>query len=354
LGRLSDLLTDERINALMEIVPRKENGYWRHDLTGVRPKDRPVAFYSFVRLRALELGSNTSPFRFLQEDPEESEPAWEGPCLMGDLCGGSHVPEKCNLFVGLSPGDRLVVVEKRRLCYLCFRHADNQPCKLQSSLPACSIGGCVRMHSKLLHEALQKEETRAIVIEVEDGPEEPGEDEEFYAANFELLGQEDEDEEGGVISEDEAPPLISSEEEPDDEPSPYAHLGEDRPRLCQQRVPLEVNGNLTSLHTLYDWETPNTLVRIESARRIGLQCMRAPRQAIRGYQGVGTITDSVYYLPLLDADGNIQVVRAHGMEQIAIVARTRLPPLRGRSSLSSEPPCLGWRRGRGTWSCSSG
>ena len=50
------------------------------------------------------------------------------------------------------------------------------------------------MHSQLLHEALQKEETRAIVIEVEDGPEEPGEDEEFYAANFELLGQEDEDE----------------------------------------------------------------------------------------------------------------------------------------------------------------
>ncbi len=94
------------------------------------------------------------------------------------------------------------------------------------------------MHSKLLHEALQKEETRAIVIEVEDGPEEPGEDEEFYAANFELLGQEDEDEEEGMVSEDEAPP-----------PLPYAHLGEDRPRLCQQRVPLEVNGNLTSLHT---------------------------------------------------------------------------------------------------------
>ncbi len=56
LGRLSDLLTDERINALMEIVPRKENGYWRHDLTGVRAKDRPVTFYSFVRLRALEWG----------------------------------------------------------------------------------------------------------------------------------------------------------------------------------------------------------------------------------------------------------------------------------------------------------
>jgi hypothetical protein len=309
LGRLSDLPTDERINALMEIVPRKENSYWRHDQVGVRPKDMLVAFYSFVRLRALELGFNTSPLRILEDDPEEQEPAWVGPCLMGDLCGGSHAPERCGLFIDLSQEDWLVVVEKKRLCYLCFRHADNQPCKLQSSLPACSVGGCVRMHSKLLHEALQKEETRAIVIEVEDGPEEPGEDEEFYAANFELLGQEDEDEEEGMISEDEAPPLLSSEEEPDEEPSPYAHLGEDRPRLCQQRVPLEVNGNLTSLHTLYDWESPNTLVRIESARRIGLQGMRAPRQAIKGYQGVGTITDSVltiekYLGILLKKDAN--------------------------------------------------
>jgi hypothetical protein len=185
------------------------------------------------------------------------------------------------------------------------------------------------MHSQLLHEALQKEETRAIVIEVDDGPEEPGEDEEFYAANFELLGQEDEDEVEGMVSEDEAPPLVSSEGEPDEEPLPYAHLGEDRPRLCQQRVPLEVNGNLAFLHTLYDWETPNTLVRIESARRIDLQGMRAPRQAIKGYQGVGTITDSVYYLPLMNTDGNVQVIRAHGGEEIAVVARTRLPHCEG-------------------------
>jgi hypothetical protein len=76
---------------------------------------------------------------------------------------------------------------------------------------------------------------------------------------------------------------------------------------------------------LYDWESPNTLVRIESARRIGLQGMRAPRQAIKGYQGEGIIMDSVYYLPLLDVDGNIQVIRAHGVDEIAVVARTRLP-----------------------------
>jgi hypothetical protein len=35
----------------------------------------------------------------------------------------------------------------------------------------------------------------------------------------------------------------------------------------------------------------------------------------------------VYYLPLLDVDGNIQVIRAYGVDKIAVVARTRLPPV---------------------------
>jgi hypothetical protein len=327
LGRLSDLLTDERIGAMMELVPRKEDDYWRGDLKGVRPKDRPVAFYSFVRLRALELGANTSPFRCQLKESGESEPTWVGPCLMGDLCGKSHIPEGCDLFIGLPPEDRLVVVAKKRLCYLCFRHTDDQPCQLQFSLPACSVGGCMRMHSRLLHEVLQKEEARAIVIEVEDDPEEPGEDEEFYAANFEILGQEDEDEGEEMISEDGVSSLVSSDEAREDEPSPYEHLGEDRPRLCQQQVPLEVNGNVGFVHVLYDWETPNTLMRIEAARRMNLQSIRIPRRAIKGYQGVGTITDSAYCVPLLDADGNVRVIRAYGVEEIAVVVRTRLPPI---------------------------
>jgi hypothetical protein len=143
IGRLPDLLTDNRIKALMEIIPKKENNYWRQDQMGVRPKDMPVAFYSFIRARALELGSNASSMRVVRDDLEEQGPAWEGPCMMGDLCGGSHAPERCSLFMDLSPEDRLVVVQNKRLCYLCFRHADDQPCKSQS-LPACSVGGlCV-------------------------------------------------------------------------------------------------------------------------------------------------------------------------------------------------------------------
>ncbi len=72
----------------------------------------------------------------------------------------------------------------------------------------------MRMHSRLLHGALQKEVARAIVIEVEDDPEEPGEDEEFYAANFEILGREDEDEGEEMISEDGESSLVSSDGEP--------------------------------------------------------------------------------------------------------------------------------------------
>jgi hypothetical protein len=181
LGRLPDLLTISRVGALMEVLPKKEGNYWRQEQVGVCPKDLPVAFYSFARARALELGSNAASTRVARDDVDEQEAVWEGQCVLGDLCRGSHAPEKCTLFVDLTSEDPLVVIQRKRLCYLCFRHADSQPCKSQS-LPACSVGGCVRMHSKLLHEALQKEETRAIVIEVEEDPEEPGEDEELYAA----------------------------------------------------------------------------------------------------------------------------------------------------------------------------
>jgi hypothetical protein len=75
------------------------------------------------------------------------------------------------------------------------------------------------MYHKLLHDALQGEEVRAIVIEVEPEPEE--EEEEFYAANFEDLGQDYSDEDEGEESGRETQTLVDSEEE--------------RPCLCQQR-----------------------------------------------------------------------------------------------------------------------
>jgi hypothetical protein len=37
------------------------------------------------------------------------------------------------------------------------------------------------------------------------------------------------------------------------------------------------------------------------------------------------IVGSCYYLPLLDADGNVQVICAYGVDENATLARTRLP-----------------------------
>ncbi len=46
---------------------------------------------------------------------------------------------------------------------------------------------------------------------------------------------------------------------------------------------------------------------------------------MKGYKGEVLITYSNFYLPLLDTDGNIQGICAHGVDEIATVTRTRLP-----------------------------
>jgi hypothetical protein len=48
---------------------------------------------------------------------------------------------------------------------------------------------------------------------------------------------------------------------------------------------------------------------------------------VKGYEDGVFITDSSYYLPLLDADSNIHVVCAHRVDEITTVTRTRLPPI---------------------------
>jgi hypothetical protein len=139
LGRLQDLLTASRVEVLLEVLPKKEGNYWRREQTGVAVKDLPVAFYVFAKGRAQELGSNATTARIAQDTVVAQGSDWEGPCVLGDLCGGSHAPEGCCLFGDLAPEDHLVVIQRKRLCYLCFRHSDSQLCKSQS-LPACSIG----------------------------------------------------------------------------------------------------------------------------------------------------------------------------------------------------------------------
>lgn len=126
--------------------------------------------------------------------------------------------EACSIFEELSPKGWLAFKQRKQLCHFCFWYSDSQPCP-PNSLLACPVQGCMGMYHKLLHDALQGEEVRAIVIEVEPEPEE--EEEEFYAANFEDLGQDYSDEDEGEESGRETQTLVDSEEE--------------RPCLCQQR-----------------------------------------------------------------------------------------------------------------------
>jgi hypothetical protein len=119
------------------------------------------------------------------------------------------------------------------------------------------------MHHKLLHNALLKEEARAIVVEVEPELGELEGEEEFYVVSLKDLNLHDGDEGEGEESERETQSPVDSEIK--------------RPCLCQQRVPVEVNRVLHSLHTLCDWGSTVTLVRKESVRRMGLRPLRAAR-----------------------------------------------------------------------------
>jgi hypothetical protein len=53
--------------------------------------------------------------------------------------------------------------------------------------------------------------------------------------------------------------------------------------------------------------------------------VRVPRRIVRGYEGKETTVNNCFYLPLLDADGDVQVVRAYGVDDIVTVARSRPP-----------------------------
>ncbi len=153
MGRLRDLLTPGRMEMLLEVLPKKEGHYWRREQLGVAAEDLPVAFYVFAKGRAQELGSNATEARIAQDTGVAQGPDWEGPCVLGDLCGESHAPEGCGLFGDLAPGDRLVVIQRKRLCYLCFRHSDSQPCRSQSLPEACrDPDNLIRLASPLVKE----------------------------------------------------------------------------------------------------------------------------------------------------------------------------------------------------------
>ncbi len=64
-----------------------------------------------------------------------------------------------------------------------------------------------------------------------------------------------------LTSDSEDSILVTRDEEEGGEP--------EKSRLCMQMVPVEANGVIQGLHTLYDWGSTVILVRRESMRRLG-------------------------------------------------------------------------------------
>ncbi len=91
------------------------------------------------------------------------------------------------------------------------------------------------MHPELLHNVLQEEEEAQ--SRCDGGRSGGSEEEEYYTADFE------EDCVQGSYEEDQ-------EEEPEEDAKPPTSSEGEGPRLCQQRVTLEVDGDLMTVHTL--------------------------------------------------------------------------------------------------------
>jgi hypothetical protein len=200
-GTVSDHVTLDHLDILLSMLPAEETFLWGGRVRGVSPEDIRNVFHGFCMDRAEELKLQIlSPMRTgdptQMPTPPRSEPSWRGHCILGELCEGNHMPEVCQLFEAITSESRLAIIQRKQLCQFCFWHADTQPCPSHSQ-PECPIRGCMRMHHRLLHNALLKEEARAIVVKVEPELDELDAEEEFHVTGFEDLEQLTSDESGG-------------------------------------------------------------------------------------------------------------------------------------------------------------
>jgi hypothetical protein len=126
-------------------------------------------------------------------------------------------------------------------------------------------------------------------------------------------------EENPLTSDSEDSALVTSDEDEGGEP--------EKVRLCMQMVPVEAtSGEVQRLHTLYDWGSTVTLVKRESARRLGFRPAQVAQRIVNGLGGNPVTVTGCHFLPLIDVRGKHQVICAFEVEEITTVAETRLPP----------------------------
>ncbi len=324
---VSCLITMDQSDMLLCTLPSEETFRWGR---WGPLEDLPDLFYDFCWQRAAELKAQIKSLEGIEEEPRVTAlpsgyPRWLGPCVLGEICGGYHMPEVCQTFKAMTPEGRLSVIQKKRLCQFCFRHPDTQPCP-SHSLPACPIRGCMRMHHRMLHRALLREEARPVVLGMAQstGGHNP--------------------EENLLTSDSEDSALVTSDEEEGGEP--------EKSHLCMQMVPVEANNIVQGLHTLYDWGYTVTLVRRESMRRLGFRPAQVAQLIVNGFWGAAVPITRCHFLPLIDVRGKHQVICAFEVEEITTVAETRLPPWAKEVFPSVRATCHGWIHRQIRSSCS--
>ncbi len=167
-GTVSCHVTMDQLDMLLCTLPAEETFEWGRRGDRWPLEDLPDLFYDFCWERAEELRTQIRATEERGEEPRvtplpSSYPRWLGPCVLGEICGGHHMPEVCQMFEAMTPEGRLSVIQKKQLCQFCFWHPDTQPCP-SHSLPACPIRGCMQMHHRMLHRALMREEARPVVL----------------------------------------------------------------------------------------------------------------------------------------------------------------------------------------------
>jgi hypothetical protein len=65
-----------------------------------------------------------------------------------------------------------------------------------------------------------------------------------------------------------------------------------------------------------------------------LQPIRQPERMVKGFEGRKVGTSSCFYLPVLEGRGEVQVIQAHGVDDIVTMAEWRL--LESAKLISSE------------------
>jgi hypothetical protein len=167
-SNVNNLITMDQLDMLLCTLPSEETFRWGRWGGGKPPEDIPFMFYDFCWQHAADLRAQVKSLEGVEEKVRVTAwpsgyPRWLGPCILGDICGSYHMPEVCQIFEAMTPEGRLSVIQKKRLCQFCLRHPDTQQCPSHSQ-PACPIRGCMRMHHRMLHRALLREEARPVVL----------------------------------------------------------------------------------------------------------------------------------------------------------------------------------------------